>query len=154
MSKPQQGISINVGLINGGTRRNVVAANAHAIVDLRVKTLADGQKTTNAILNLQPQLPGAQLKITGGLTRPPFEETPAGLLLFKKAQRIAAELGFEIDKTGTGGGSDGNFSAALGIPTLDGLGNVGSGSHALSEHTVIDTFPQRAALLAELILAL
>ncbi len=154
MNAPRQGVSVNVGIINGGTRRNVVAAKATAIIDLRVKTLADGKKMTDAILNLQPKHPGARLKISGGLTRPPFEETDAGLLLFKKAQAIAAELGFEIDKTGTGGGSDGNFSAAQGIPTLDGFGNVGSGSHALSEHTVIDTFPQRAALLAELILAL
>jgi glutamate carboxypeptidase len=154
MNAPKSGISVNVGVVNGGTRSNVVAAKAKAFIDLRVKTQADGERMVKAILNLQPKLSGARLEISGKLRRPPFEETPAGLLLFKKAQRIAAELGFEIDKTGTGGGSDGNFSAALGIPTLDGLGNVGSGSHALSEHTVIDTFPQRAALLAELILAL
>ncbi len=154
MNAPQSGISVNVGVVNGGTRSNVVAAKAKAFIDLRVKTQADGERMVKAILNLQPKLSGARLEISGKLRRPPFEETPAGLLLFKKAQRIAAELGFEIDKTGTGGGSDGNFSAALGIPTLDGLGNVGSGSHALSEHTVIDAFPQRAALLAKLILAL
>ncbi len=154
MSAPQRGISVNVGVVNGGTRSNVVAAKAKALIDLRVKTQADGERMVKAILNLQPKLPGADLEISGKLSRPPFEETPAGLLLFKKAQGIAAELGFKIGKIGTGGGSDGNFSAALGIPTLDGLGNVGSGSHALSEHTVVDTFPQRAALLAELMLAL
>jgi len=154
MTNYQTGTTVNVGVINGGTRSNVVAAEAKAEINLRVKTEAEGERMVEDILNLQPQLPGAILEITGQLGRPPFEESAAGVALFEKAQAIAANLGFSVDKMGTGGGSDGNFTAVLGVPTLDGLGNVGSGSHALSEHTVIETFPQRAAMLAELILSL
>ena len=92
--------------------------------------------------------------MTGGINRWPFEETPAGLALFEKARTIARELGFEVGKTGSGGGSDGNFVAALGVPTLDGLGSLGGGAHSLTEHTTLDALPQRAALLAELMIRL
>ena len=107
-----------------------------------------------AILGLTPALEGTTIKVSGGINRPPFEESEAGLALFERARAIGARLGLEIDKTGTGGGSDGNLTAALGVPTLDGLGAVGEGSHALHEQILIDSLPQRAALLTELVLDL
>jgi glutamate carboxypeptidase len=146
-----RGITVNVGVVSGGERSNVVAAQAQAEIDLRVTTRADGEEITQKILNLQPKIPGCRLHISGGLNRGPFEETPAGLALFEKAQGIAQALGFQVDKFNSGGGSDGNFVAALGVPTLDGLGSLGGGAHALSEYTVLEALPQRAALLAELI---
>ena len=106
------------------------------------------------ILGLQPQLPGCQLCVSGQINRWPFEETPASLALFEQARTIAKELGFEVGKIGSGGGSDGNLVAALGVPTLDGLGSLGGGAHALTEYTVLDALPLRAALLAELMLQL
>jgi len=117
-------------------------------------TLADGERMERAIQGLTPFLEGTSIRVSGGINRPPFEESEAGLALYARARAIGARLGLEIDKTGTGGGSDGNFTAALGVPTLDGLGVVGQGSHALHEQILIDSLPQRAALLAELILDL
>jgi glutamate carboxypeptidase len=107
-----------------------------------------------AILGLTPTLKGTTIQVSGGLNRPPFEESAAGLALYERAQACAARLGLELNKVGSGGGSDGNFTAALGVPTLDGLGVVGQGSHALSEQIIIDSLPQRAAVLAELVLDL
>jgi glutamate carboxypeptidase len=150
----ERGLTVNVGVISGGERPNVVAARAEAEIDLRVTTQADGEEITQKILGLQPQIPGCRLKITGGINRGPFEETPAGLALFAKAQAIARELGFQVDKFSSGGGSDGNFVSALGVPTLDGLGSLGGGAHALSEYTILEALPLRAALLAELSLRL
>jgi glutamate carboxypeptidase len=129
----------------------VVAAQARAEIDVRVTTQADGEEVTRKILSLQPQVPGCQLHISGGINRGPFEETPAGLALFEKAQTIARGLGFQVDQYSSGGGSDGNFVSALGVPTLDGLGSLGGGAHALSEHTILEALPLRAALVAELI---
>jgi glutamate carboxypeptidase len=149
-----RGITVNVGVIAGGERPNVVAARAVAEIDLRVTTHADGDAISRRILGLQPHLSGCQLHITGGLNRAPFEETPAGLALFAKAQAIAQDLGFTVEKFSSGGGSDGNFVAALGTPTLDGLGSLGGGAHALTEHTILEALPLRAALLAELVMQL
>lgn len=149
-----RGVTVNVGVVSGGERPNIVAHKAIAEIDLRVTTQADGEEFTEKILNLQPHLPGCQVEVSGGLNRGPFEETLAGLALFKKAQAIAQTLGFAVDKIGSGGGSDGNFAAALGVPTLDGLGSLGGGAHALTEYTTLDALPLRAALLAELIMAL
>lgn len=154
MSDFERGITVNVGVISGGERPNVIAARATAEIDLRVTSQADGETVSQKILGLQPQLPGAQLKITGGITRGPFEETPQGLALFRQAQTIAEDLGFTVEKFSSGGGSDGNLVAALGVPTLDGLGSLGGGAHALTEYTVLDALPLRAALLAELIMQL
>ena len=151
MSDFERGITVNVGVISGGERPNVIAARATAEIDLRVSSQADGEAVSQKILGLQPQLPGAQLKITGGITRGPFEETPQSLALFHQAQAIAEDLGFAVEKFSSGGGSDGNLVAALGVPTLDGLGSLGGGAHALTEYTVLDALPLRAALLAELI---
>lgn len=149
-----RGITVNVGVISGGERPNIVAPTAYAEIDLRVLTPTDGETLTQKILGLQPHLPGCQLEISGGMTRPPWVETPASLALFEKAQAIARDLGFDVDKVRSGGGSDGSFVAALGVPTLDGLGSLGNGAHALSEHTILEALPLRAALLAELILSL
>jgi glutamate carboxypeptidase len=154
MSAPQQGVTVNVGVISGGERSNIVAPHAKAQIDLRVTTRAAGEELSRKILDLQPQLPGSHLSITGGINRWPFEETEAGLALFGKAKSIANQLGFDVDTIGSGGGSDGNFVAALGVPTLDGLGSLGGGAHALTEHTVIEALPLRAALLAHLMLEL
>jgi glutamate carboxypeptidase len=154
MTDFERGISVNVGVISGGERPNIVAHQAQAQIDLRVMTRADGETYSQKILNLQPQLPGCTVSVSGSINRWPFEETPAGLALFEKARAIAANLGFEVGKIGSGGGSDGNFVAALGVPTLDGLGSLGGGAHALTEHTILEAIPLRAALLAELMVQL
>jgi glutamate carboxypeptidase len=154
MSDPASGTTVNVGVVGGGRRVNVVPASARAECDLRVMTVAEGERMEHAILGLTRVLEGTTIKVSGGINRPPFEESEAGLALFERARAIGARLGLEIDKTGTGGGTDGNFTAALGVPTLDGLGAVGEGSHALHEQILIDSLPQRAALLAELVLDL
>jgi glutamate carboxypeptidase len=154
MTDFERGVSVNIGVASGGERPNIVARHAQADIDLRVMSRADAETYRQKILNLQPHLPGCQVHITGEINRWPFEESPAGLALFAQAQAIARQLGFEVDKIGSGGGSDGNFVAALGVPTLDGMGSLGGGAHAFSEHTVLEAIPLRAALLAELILQL
>jgi glutamate carboxypeptidase len=150
----ERGITVNVGVISGGERPNIVAPHAKADVDLRVSTAADGEAVSRKIMSLPPQVSGCDITVTGGITRPPFEETAAGLALFERAQAIAHQLGFSVEKYSSGGGSDGNLVAALGVPTLDGLGTLGGGAHALTEHIVLESLPQRAALLAELLLSL
>jgi glutamate carboxypeptidase len=147
-------LTVNVGVIKGGERPNIVAPHAFAEIDLRVATQADGDEYVEKILNLQPQLSGCQLNITGQMNRSPWEETSANLALFEKAKHISEQLGFPTDKRYSGGGSDGNFVAALGVPTIDGLGAVGGGAHALTEHVILDMLPIRAALTAELIMSL
>lgn len=149
-----RGTTINVGIVQGGSRTNVIAASARAELDLRAVTAAEGERMENAILSLTPHLRGSAVKVSGGFNRPPFEESASGVALYERAQACGARLGLELGKTSSGGGSDGNFTAALGVPTLDGLGVVGQGSHALSEYVFIDSLPQRAALLAELVLDL
>lgn len=145
------GTTVNVGVVAGGTRSNVVPEQAWAHVDVRVMDTAEEARLNAALAGLQPKLPGATIKVTGGLNRPPMVRTPAIVALFQRAAGIAAELGFALQETGTGGGSDGNFTAALGVPTLDGLGVTGDGGHALHEHVVISSLPERAALLAGLL---
>lgn len=154
MNDLERGTTVNVGIVQGGSRVNVVAGSAQAELDLRVMTTAEGKRMEDAILGLAPILKGATLKVSGGINRPPFEESVAGLDLYERAQACGAQLGLALNKTGSGGGSDGNFTAALGVPTLDGLGSVGQGSHALTEYVLVDSLPQRAALLAELVLDL
>lgn len=154
MSDLERGTTVNVGIVRGGGRVNVVAASAQAELDLRATTAAEGRRMEQAILGLTPTLKGTSIQVSGGINRPPFEESAAGLALYERAQACAERLGLELNKVGSGGGSDGNFTAALGVPTLDGLGVVGQGSHALSEQIIIDSLPQRAAVLAELVLDL
>jgi glutamate carboxypeptidase len=146
-----RGTTVNVGVVQGGSRSNVVAAEATASIDLRVRSAAEAERVVPQILNRQPVLPGAQVTVTGGMNRPPMERTPAAAALYETAKDIAAELGFDLPEAASGGGSDGNFTAALGVPTLDGMGAVGDGAHALHEHLVVAEMAPRAALLARLL---
>jgi glutamate carboxypeptidase len=145
------GTTVNVGVIRGGTRSNVVPEQAWADVDYRVMDMAEAARVDAMLRGLKPQRDGIKLEVTGGLNRPPMVRTPAIVALYVRAEAVAAELGFRLSETGTGGGSDGNFTAALGVPTLDGLGVVGNGGHALHEHVLLSSLPERAALLAGLI---
>jgi glutamate carboxypeptidase len=146
------GTTVNVGVVRAGTRPNVVAAEAEAHVDVRVQTLMEAERIDAAIRGLVPRLPGAVLSIDGGLNRPPMERSAAMAALFGRARQIAAAMGVDLKEGSTGGGSDGNFTAAIGIPTLDGLGPEGEGAHAAHEHVLTESFPRRAALLAGLLI--
>jgi len=149
-----RGTTVNVGVVEGGSKVNVRPASAWAAIDLRVLTAGEGRRMTEAILGLQPVNPETTLIISGGMNRPPWEESPASEALFERARRVGATLGFDLYPAGTGGGSDGNFTAALGVPTLDGLGVVGNDAHALTEWVDLTSLPRRAALLAELVINL
>lgn len=148
---PDTGVSVNVGVIDGGERPNVVAEHARAVIDVRASSREDARRAEAAIRALQPTLDGTTMEVNGGFSRPPLERTPAVARLYERAQKLAGELGRPLDEGSTGGGSDGNFTAALGVPTLDGLGAVGDGAHALHEHVDIEHLTWRAALLAGLI---
>ena len=145
-----QGTTVNVGVVQGGTVSNVVAPAAAAKIDVRAWTQAEADRLYNAIMGLTPVTPGATLQVSGGWNRPPLERT-ATADLFAQAQRIGRTLGLDLDEGGTGGGSDGNFTGALGIPTLDGLGVPGHGAHADHEHIEVDQIAGRAALLVALL---
>lgn len=145
------GTTINVGVVEGGTRPNVVAAAARAEIDVRFSQASEATRVVRAIQQLAPALPGARLQIEGGVDRPPLERSAGVVRLAELARSIATELGFALQESATGGGSDGNFTAALGIPTLDGLGPDGGGAHADSEHLLIDSWIQRTVLLRQLI---
>lgn len=148
-----KGSTVTVGVIQGGTVSNVVPASASAKIDCRIWTKEEGERIEAAIRGLQSVLPGAQLKISGGWNRPPLERSVTGPL-FEKAQVIGRKLGLELEEGGTGGGSDGNITGALGIPTLDGLGVPGHGAHADHEHIEVNQISSRAALLVALLLEL
>ena len=143
--------TLNVGVVGGGTQSNVVAAEAWADIDLRVTTLADAETVTRRLQALKARDPQCTLRLTGGLNRPPMERTPGTAALFEQAKRLAANLGFSLEEAATGGGSDGNFTSALGVPTLDGMGAVGKGAHADNESIRIDSLAPRTALLAAMI---
>jgi glutamate carboxypeptidase len=147
----ERGSSVNAGVIEGGTRSNVIAEHARAVVDVRVAAKADAQRVEAFIRGLTPRDPRARLTITGGIDRPPLERSAGVLRLYELAQDVARGLGRELGEGSTGGGSDGNFTAALGVPTLDGLGAIGDGAHAVHEYVEVDTLGWRAALLAGLI---
>jgi glutamate carboxypeptidase len=151
LADPSVGSTVNVGVISGGTRSNVIAAKAEAEIDVRFSSQQEAERLSEAILGLQPHRAGIQLRVTGGVNRPPMERTPQIAALFERARVIAADLGFELGEASVGGGSDGNFCASLGVPVLDGLGAVGGGAHAPDEHVIVDTMPLRAALVAHLI---
>lgn len=148
------GTTINVGVVRGGTRTNVVAAHAEAEVDVRVWTEEEVRRVGEAILQSAPFTPGVTLRVRGGFGRPPMERSTAGAVLFRRAQEIGRYLDLDLTEAATGGGSDANFTAALGIPTLDGLGACGDGGHADHEHVLVDLLPGRTALLAALLLGL
>lgn len=149
-----KGLTVNPGVIRGGTRTNVVAAEAVAEVDIRIARLKDFAPLDRKFHRLKPFDKRCGIEVSGGLNRPPMERTPAIAQLFSKARAVAAQLGVNLEESSTGGGSDGNFTAALGIPTLDGLGCVGEGAHTLHESVLIERIPDRAALLAELVRSL
>lgn len=146
-----RGTALNVGVIGGGTQSNVVAAGAWADIDLRVTTVANADAVTHRIHALKPRDPACRLRLSGGLNRPPMERTPGTVALFEQARELAAMLGFNLEEASTGGGSDGNFTSALGIPTLDGMGAIGQGAHAENESISIDALAPRTALLAAMI---
>lgn len=149
-----RGISLNVGVIEGGTRPNVVAEEARAVVDVRVPTMADAAGLEAAVRALKPRHPAVTMEIRGGVERPPLERTAGVARLYEQARQVAAGLGRDLAEGGTGGGSDGNFTAALGVATLDGLGPEGDGAHALHEHVVLADLAWRAAFLARLLVRL
>jgi glutamate carboxypeptidase len=145
------GTTLNVGVVHGGTRSNVVPEEARIHVDMRVKTPEEAERITRWMQALKPVMPGVTLEVTGGLNRPPMPHNDTMKVTFKKAQAIAANLGLKIGEGGTGGGSDANFVAPLGVPVLDGLGALGNGAHSEREHVVIASLPERTALLAGII---
>ena len=151
LNDPERGTSVTVGMASGGSARNVVPASAEATVDLRVVTTEEAERCDRLIKGLQPVTPDTKVTVTGGINRPPMERSEAAMSLYRRAEGIAGVLGFELGETLVGGGSDGNFTAGMGIPTLDGLGAVGGGAHALSEHVVKAALVQRSALLAGLL---
>jgi glutamate carboxypeptidase len=146
----RRGITVNTDMIEGGTRTNVIPDRAKANFDLRAWRLADVVAIERRLHGLKPIARGAKLEIRGGFDRPPLERKRSADL-FARAQSLAKQMGFPLGEAAAGGGSDGNFTGALGIPTLDGLGAVGDGAHAPDEHVIIRTMPQRAALLAALL---
>lgn len=150
LADPKRGVTLTPGVIAGGTRSNVVPELASVSIDARVPTMKDAGRIERQIRALRPRDRGARIEIEGGINRPPLERVHAARL-FARAQALARKMGFGLAEASTGGGSDGNFTAALGIPTLDGLGGVGDGAHARHEHVVIRELPRRAALVAALI---
>lgn len=147
----ESGTTINVGVVSGGTTSNVIPAEAVAKIDMRFWTLEEGERIDEFVKALQPVLEGAQLEITGGINRPPMNRSVGNAALYEQARQLAAEIGFELLEGSVGGGSDGNFTAALGVPTLDGLGVDGAGAHAEHEHIILSDIPRRAALITRLI---
>ena len=150
----KRGTTVNTGIITGGSRGNVVPALASAEIDFRIARLRDAAALERRFRSLKPLDRRCRLEVTGGLNRPPMERSKGIAALFRLAQRLGRELGLELEESSTGGGSDGNFTAALGVPTLDGLGAVGEGAHAAHESVLIDRIADRTALLAKLAAAL
>ena len=151
LSDPQAGLTVNAGVVHGGTRPNVVAESARVLVDVRVSRMADVERIESGLRGLRARDSRVTLSVTGGVNRPPMERTAGVEQLYLIARDVARKQGWDLTEGSTGGGSDGNFCAALGVPTLDGLGAVGDGAHALHEHVVIKDLVPRAALLAGLL---
>lgn len=146
-----RGVSVNVGVVSGGTSENVVPAEAQARVDVRVKTMADRDRMERTLAELQPVDPRTTLELGGGWTRPPLERSDGAATLFAQAQAYGRELGLDLDEESSGGGSDGNLIGAVGVPVLDGLGAEGAGAHAPDEHVLLTSIPLRAELLSRLL---
>jgi glutamate carboxypeptidase len=144
-------LTVNCGVIAGGTRSNVVPSHAFTEVDVRIAKASDAVYVEKLFRSLKVSDPKCKLTITGGINRPPMERKAGTIALFKKARRLATELGFSLEEAATGGGSDGNFTAALGVPTLDGMGAVGDGAHAAHESVIIEHLVPRTTLLAAMI---
>jgi len=147
----QRGLSLNAGVVRGGTRTNVIAAEASADLDVRIKRANQATALDRKLRALKPFDKHCKLTLEGGINRLPMERTPGVAALYEKAKAIARQIDWKLEEAAVGGGSDGNFTAALGIPTLDGMGGVGEGAHAIHEHIVIQELPRRALLLAAMI---
>jgi glutamate carboxypeptidase len=147
----KRGLTVNVGVAGGGTKNNVVPAEAWAEVDVRIARKADGPRIERRFAGLKAVDKGCVVTVTGGINRPPMERGRGTVRLYQRARALAAELGFTLEEASTGGASDGNFTAALGVPTLDGLGAVGEGAHAPHESIVVEHLAPRTALLAALL---
>jgi len=147
----RQGVSVNSGVVQGGTRTNVIAAEASAGIDVRIKSAKQATGLDRKLRSLKPFDKHCKLEMTGGINRLPMERTAGVAALYKKAQAIARQVGWKLEEAAVGGGSDGNFTAGMGIPTLDGMGGVGEGAHAVHEFIVISELPRRALLLAGMI---
>jgi glutamate carboxypeptidase len=151
LNDDERGLSVNVGVVSGGTSENVVAAEAEAKVDVRIVRAADRELVEQALEALHPMISGTSLEIGGGWTRPPLEPSDGSAALFAQARAYGLELGLDLQATSSGGGSDGNIVGALGVPVLDGLGAEGAGAHAPNEHVLVPSLPVRAQLLARLL---
>ena len=150
LNDPEKGITVNVGTIDGGLSANVIAPESKASVDVRVPTREDAERIEKIIHRIEPETPGTEVEVEGSVRRPPMERTPGNQRLWQLARRGAEELGIEIEQAAAGGGSDGNTTSQF-APTLDGLGAVGAGAHAVNEHLVLDKMVERSALLARLL---
>jgi len=153
LNDSKRGITVSPTLVEGGTRSNVIPATARAIFDLRAQRASDMRTLERSLRTLRPILPEAQLTVRGGFSRPPLERRSSAAL-FARARELSNSIGRALDEASTGGGSDGSFTAALGVPTLDGLGAVGEGAHGANENVLVDALPERAALLARLLATL
>ena len=151
LQNPERGVTLNVGRIAGGSRTNVVADVARASIDVRVLTMEDAATVEEQLRALRPVLAGTRLELHGGVDRPPLERNAAVIRLYGVAREVAGELGKDLPEGAAGGGSDGNFTAAIGVPTLDGLGPRGDGAHALHEYVELDDLAWRAAFIARLL---
>ncbi len=154
LNDPRRGIAVQTTVVEGGTVPNVVPDQARAQIDIRYSHLADAAKIVRKLRALRPKQKGARIEMRIGGTRPPLERTLAVQALFRQAQSLMANTGLSLGEASTGGGSDGSFAAALGVPTLDGLGCVGDGAHSSREHVIVRALPERAALLAGLLASL
>jgi glutamate carboxypeptidase len=151
--EPDRGLMLNPGVIGGGTLSNVVAAQAWAEIDVRIARAADGARIDRRLRSLRSQDKACKLTWSGGMNRPPMERTRATAALFERARLLAAQIGLTLEEAATGGGSDGNFTSALGVPTLDGMGAVGEGAHARNESILLEHLAPRTALLAAMLSA-
>jgi glutamate carboxypeptidase len=152
LENPEQGTTVNVCTINGGTTTNVIPEHAECSIDVRFSTMAEGERIESELQDLKSHDARVSLLVSGGINRPPLERNAQTLALYEKAKRIADAMNYEFGETQVGGASDGNFVAALGIPVLDGLGVAGDGAHTLHEHILVSDIPKRAALIASLLI--
>ena len=148
LNDASRGVSLNVGVVSGGTRENIVAAEAIALLDVRVATVAERERIDGILHELRPEKAGATIDVTGRWTRPPLERSAGAGVLFERAREHGRALGLELREAGVAGGSDGNLVGALGVPVLDGLGAEGGGAHAAGEHVVVESLAVRSELLA------
>jgi glutamate carboxypeptidase len=147
----ERGVSVNVNIVEGGTRTNVIADRGRAVIDVRVPSTAEASRIESELARLAPVNPRTRVRVAGGFGRPPLERTPQVAALYEISRRVSSELGQPLAEGGAGGGSDGNFTAALGVPTLDGLGPQGDGAHALHEHVLAPDLTWRVAFVAGLL---